>query len=98
MAEQLSNRLRKDSEESQKSRVLQILALGQGNGTQGWNFCYERAVWQWLGGGMQESGKKNQLLDGDPNPKEAFATCPPMASMIQGWPTSSFLAHKVFSI
>lgn len=46
--------------------------------------------------GNQE--KKNQLLDGDPNPMEVFITCLAMDSMIQGWPTSLCLDHKVFSI
>ena len=60
--------------------------------------CSECAIWQWLGGRMQESGKKNQLLDGNSNPKEASKNCTLMASITQGCPTSYVLAHKVFLI
>lgn len=49
--------------------------------------CLECAIWQWLGGRMHESGKKNQLLDGNANPKEASKNCYLIASMTQGCPT-----------
>ena len=65
----------------------------------GWDSCVMRVLYDsgWAAG-CRNQQRKHQLLDGEPNPKEACTTCPPVASMIQGWPISSFLAHKVSNL
>lgn len=56
----------------------------------------ECARWRWLGGGMQESGKKNQLLDGNSNPKEASKNCTLMAGITEAVQHLNSFSRSVF--